>query len=52
MKKIKILKGLFLTTLILVGYFASAQTFTIEGTIVDSIAKRNLPSATVSIVKA
>ncbi|MEI6189814.1 MAG: outer membrane beta-barrel protein [Chitinophagia bacterium] len=52
MKKLKILKGLFLSTLLLIGYFASAQTFTIEGTIVDSIAKRNLPSATISIVKA
>lgn len=52
MKKIKILKGLLLTTLLVVGYFASAQTFTIEGTIRDSIAKRNLPSATISIVKA
>jgi hypothetical protein len=44
--------GLLFVSSLLMGLKASAQNVTIEGTIADSISKRNLTSATVSLANA
>ena len=46
------MKGFLLTMFLGMSLLGMAQTFTIEGTVVDSASKRNLASATISIVKA
>ena len=46
------MKGFLLTLFLGMSLLGMAQTFTIEGTVVDSVSKRNLASATISIVKA
>ena len=46
------MKGFFLTMFLGMGLLGLAQTFTIQGTVVDSVSKRNLASATISIVKS
>ena len=46
------MKGFLLTMFLGMSLLGMAQTFTIEGTVVDSVSKRNLASATISIVKA
>lgn len=46
------MKGFLLTVFLGMSLLGMAQTFTIEGTVVDSVSKRNLASATISIVKA
>ena len=46
------MKGFLLTMFLGMSLLGIAQTFTIEGTVVDSVSKRNLASATISIVKA
>ena len=46
------MKGLLLTMFLGMSLIGMAQTFTIQGTIVDSVSKRNLASATISIVKS
>jgi uncharacterized membrane protein YgcG len=52
MNKIIKMKGFLLTVFLGMSLLGMAQTFTIEGTVVDSVSKRNLASATISIVKA
>ena len=42
----------FICILLLVSYVSKAQNFQIEGTIMDSLSKRTLPYATVSLVRA
>ncbi len=46
------MKGFLLTMFLGMSLLGMAQTFTIQGTIVDSVSKRNLASATISIVKS
>lgn len=46
------LRAFFAISLLFIGYALSAQTYSVEGTITDSSMKRNLPSATISIVQA
>ena len=46
------MKGFLLTVFLGMSLLGMAQTFTIQGTVVDSVSKRNLASATISIVKA
>ena len=46
------MKGFLLAMFLGMSLLGMAQTFTIEGTVVDSVSKRNLASATISIVKA
>ena len=48
----KLVLGLLFVSSLLTGFKASAQNVTIEGTIADSISKRNLTSATVSLANA
>lgn len=48
----KLLLGLLFTSSLFMGFKASAQNVTIDGTIADSISKRNLTSATVSLANA
>jgi len=52
MKKPNILTLLLINSLLLMSYASLAQTFQIEGTIRDSAAKRALPYATISLVRA
>jgi uncharacterized membrane protein YgcG len=52
MNKIIKMKGFLLTMFLGLGLLGVAQTFTIQGTVVDSSSKRNLASATISIVKS
>jgi hypothetical protein len=52
MKKTNILTLLLINSLLLMSYASLAQTFQIEGTIRDSAAKRALPYATISLVRA
>ncbi|MEY4049534.1 MAG: hypothetical protein RL262_368, partial [Bacteroidota bacterium] len=52
MKKTSILRLLVLNSLLLMSYVSIAQNIQIEGTIMDSIAKRALPYATVSLVRS
>ncbi|MGI9137864.1 MAG: outer membrane beta-barrel protein [Sediminibacterium sp.] len=52
MNKIIKMKGFLLTMFLGFGLLGVAQTFTIQGTVVDSSSKRNLASATISIVKS
>lgn len=46
------MKGFLLTLFLGMSLVGVAQTFTIQGTVVDSTSKRNLASATISIVKS
>ena len=52
MKKTSILRLLILNSLLLMSYVSMAQNVQIEGTIMDSVAKRALPYATVSLVRS
>lgn len=52
MKKPKLLKLLIINCLLLMSYVSMAQSFQIEGKIMDSAAKRALPYATVSLVRS
>ncbi len=48
----KLVFGLLFSCSLLVGFKANAQTVTIDGTIVDSISKKTLTSATVALANA
>lgn len=52
MQKKNSLKLFVISILLLVSYVTKAQNFQIEGTIMDSLAKRTLPYATVSLVRS
>ena len=52
MQKKNSLKLFIISILLLVSYVTKAQNFQIEGTIMDSLAKRTLPYATVSLVRS
>jgi hypothetical protein len=52
MKKTSILRLLILNSLLLMSYVSMAQNVQIEGTIMDSVAKRALPYATISLVRS
>ena len=52
MKKTSILRFLILNSLLLMSYVSMAQNIQIEGTIMDSVAKRALPYATISLVRS
>ena len=52
MKKLSNIKASLLSALLLLGITVTAQTYTVEGTIMDSSMKRTLNSATISIVQA
>jgi len=47
MNKIIKMKGFLLAMFLGMSLLGMAQTFTIEGTVVDSVSKRNLASATI-----
>lgn len=52
MNKNSLFKTLLVSAFALLSVMAKAQNFTVEGTIMDSLVKRTLSSATVSIVHA
>lgn len=52
MKKTSVLRLLILNSLLLMSYVSFAQNIQIEGTIMDSAAKRALPYATISLVRS
>jgi hypothetical protein len=52
MKKTSVLRLLILNSLLLMTYVSFAQNIQIEGTIMDSAAKRALPYATISLVRS
>jgi len=52
MKKSNLCKLFIISSLLLMSYVSMAQSVQIEGTIMDSIAKRALPYATVSLVRS
>jgi Outer membrane protein beta-barrel family/Carboxypeptidase regulatory-like domain len=52
MKKTSIKKLFSITSFLLMSYVGFAQNFQVQGTIIDSSAKRTLPYATISLVRA